>query len=67
MIGHSVGELAAACIAGVFTLEEGLEILATRGKLMDDLPGGAMPSVRLSEDAIQPCLAQVSYDRRLAL
>lgn len=53
MIGHSVGEFAAACIADVFSLKEGLAILATRGKLMGDLPGGAMLAVRLSEDAIQ--------------
>ncbi len=56
MIGHSVGEFAAACIADVFSLEDGLSILATRGRLMGDLPGGAMLSVRLSEDAIQPYL-----------
>ena len=56
MIGHSVGEFAAACLAGVFSLEEGLTILATRGRLMGDLPGGAMLSVRLSEYAIQPYL-----------
>ena len=58
MIGHSVGEFAAACLAGVFSLEEGLTILATRGRLMGDLPGGAMLSVRLSEDAIQPYLGE---------
>lgn len=58
MIGHSVGEFAAACLAGVFTLEEGLDILATRGRLMSDLPGGAMLSVRLSEEAIAPYLGE---------
>ena len=49
MIGHSVGEFVAACHAGVFTLEEALGIITTRGRLMSGLPGGGMLSVRLPE------------------
>ncbi|MEM8953162.1 MAG: amino acid adenylation domain-containing protein [Verrucomicrobiota bacterium] len=52
MIGHSVGEFVAACHAGVFSLEEGLKLLAERGRLMGNLPNGAMLSVRLSENEL---------------
>lgn len=58
MIGHSVGEFVAACHAGVFTLEEGLTLLAQRGKLMGDLPQGGMLSVRLSEEELLPRLPE---------
>ncbi|HYP01167.1 MAG TPA: type I polyketide synthase, partial [Pyrinomonadaceae bacterium] len=56
MIGHSTGEYAAACLAGVFTLEETLSLLAARGRLMQQMPAGAMLAVPLSEEEVQPFL-----------
>ncbi|MHC5763842.1 type I polyketide synthase, partial [Nostoc sp.] len=56
MIGHSIGEYVAACLAGVFSLEDALTLVAIRGRLMQQIPSGAMLSVALSEEAIQSYL-----------
>lgn len=58
LIGHSAGEYAAACIAGVFTLEDGLKLISARAKLMQSLPSkGAMAVVFASESQVEAAIA----------
>jgi amino acid adenylation domain-containing protein len=53
MLGHSVGEFVAACLAGVFSLEDALALIASRSRLMQTIAPGGMLSVRLPESEIR--------------
>jgi phthiocerol/phenolphthiocerol synthesis type-I polyketide synthase E len=49
LIGHSLGEYTAACLAGVFSLEDAVRLVAFRGHIIESLPNGSMMSVNLPE------------------
>ncbi len=56
MIGYSFGEYVAACISGVFSLEDGIRLVAARSRLIKDVATGAMMSVPLPEKELKPLL-----------
>ncbi|MBJ7418550.1 MAG: acyltransferase domain-containing protein, partial [Niveispirillum sp.] len=67
VIGHSLGEYVAACIAGVFSLEDGLTLVAARARLMQALPqDGLMVAVAASTAEIEPLLRSLAADVAIA-
>lgn len=57
IVGHSMGEYVAACLAGVFSLEDALKLIVSRAKLVNELPQGMMLAVMLPEKDLLPLLS----------
>ncbi|WP_260956329.1 type I polyketide synthase [Pseudomonas citri] len=67
LLGHSLGEFSAACVAGVFSLEDGMSLVAERGRLMQALPrDGGMSAITLQRDALERLLAEHAIDLSIA-
>ena len=58
MIGHSIGEYVAACLAEVFSLQDALQLVAMRGRLLQQMETGAMLAVMLPETELNPYLIE---------
>ncbi|MGU3498287.1 SDR family NAD(P)-dependent oxidoreductase [Mycobacterium sp. C31M] len=69
VLGHSVGQYSAACVAGVFSMEDGIRLLAERGRLFGNLPaGGRMAAIFADADRVErladeyPSLSVAAYN-----
>ena len=58
MVGYSLGEYVAACLSGVLSLEDALELVVRRARLIEGSPVGAMAAVALAREALEPLLGE---------
>jgi acyl transferase domain-containing protein len=58
LFGHSLGEYVAACLAGVFSLDDALSLVAKRAQFIEETPRGSMLAVPLSEEKLRPYLSE---------
>ncbi|HXO21080.1 MAG TPA: acyltransferase domain-containing protein [Thermoanaerobaculia bacterium] len=67
MIGYSLGEYVAACLAGVLSLPDALRLVAERARLVDELPPGAMLAVPFTEEELRPLIASTGGEAELSI
>jgi malonyl CoA-acyl carrier protein transacylase/NAD(P)-dependent dehydrogenase (short-subunit alcohol dehydrogenase family) len=67
MIGHSIGEYVAACLAGVMSLQDALRIVVNRGRLMQGLPHGSMLAVPASEQEVENWISRAEWRGKLCV
>jgi len=67
VLGHSVGEVVAACVSGLFSLEDGLKLISARARLMQALPdGGSMAAVSADQERVAEIIAKVAPQASIA-
>jgi len=67
LLGHSIGEYVAACLAGVFAVEDALALVAARGRLMAEMPRGAMLALWMGEEETTRLLASSGIESEIGL
>jgi len=67
MIGHSIGEYVAACLAGVMSLQDALKLVAKRGHLMQGLPQGSMLALPASHEQVETWLSSPEWSGKLSI
>ncbi len=67
LIGHSIGEFVAACLGGVFSLDDALKLIVFRAKRMQQLPPGNMLAVRMPQQELQSVIDGLALQSSLAI